>query len=142
MLGIFVGVIGFLMDFCEMMLVWIKDKNTQNFIEQDNATVAWLFYAFYSVLLVLLATIMTIYWGPGSPGSGVAEVIGYINGVNYPLCIDFHTLVTKIVGVTFAVAGGLAVGKEGPLAHIGANVGAAIVSLPSYEFCQNDYKKR
>jgi len=130
------------MDFCEMMLVWIKDKNTQNFIEQDNATVAWLFYAFYSVLLVLLATIMTIYWGPGSPGSGVAEVIGYINGVNYPLCIDFHTLVTKIVGVTFAVAGGLAVGKEGPLAHIGANVGAAIVSLPSYEFCQNDYKKR
>jgi chloride channel 7 len=135
LLGIFVGVIGFLMDFCEMMLVWIKDNNTQNFIEQDNATVAWLFYAFYSVLLVLLATIMTIYWGPGSPGSGVAEVIGYINGVNYPLCIDFHTLVTKIVGVTFAVAGGLAVGKEGPLAHIGANVGAAIVSLPSYEFC-------
>jgi chloride channel 7 len=135
LLGIFVGVIGFLMDFCVMMLVWIKDNNTQNFIEQDNATVAWLFYAFYSVLLVLLATIMTIYWGPGSPGSGVAEVIGYINGVNYPLCIDFHTLVTKIVGVTFAVAGGLAVGKEGPLAHIGANVGAAIVSLPSYEFC-------
>lgn len=142
MLGVFVGVVGFLMDFTEMMLVWIKDSNTQKFIEQDNATVAWLFYAFYSVLLVILATIMTIYWGPGSPGSGVAEVIGYINGVNYPLCIDFHTLVTKIVGVTFAVAGGLAVGKEGPLCHIGANLGAAIVSLPSYEFCQNDYKKR
>lgn len=142
LLGVFVGFIGFLMDFVEMMLVWIKDNNTQKLILKDNVAVSWLFYTFFSVLLVLLATIMTIYWGTGSPGSGVAEVIGYINGVNYPLCINFRTLLTKIVGVTFAVAGGLAVGKEGPLAHIGANVGAAIVSLPSFEFCQNDYKKR
>tara|TARA_B110000285_G_scaffold53529_1_gene61026 strand:- start:1664 stop:1810 length:147 start_codon:yes stop_codon:yes gene_type:complete len=28
LLGVFVGFIGFLMDFSEMMLVWIKDKNT------------------------------------------------------------------------------------------------------------------
>jgi chloride channel 7 len=142
LLGVFVGLIGFLMDFVEMMLVWVKDNNTQKLIEKDNVVVSWLFYTFFSVLLVLLATIMTIYWGTGSPGSGVAEVIGYINGVNYPLTIDFRTFLTKIVGVVFAVAGGLAVGKEGPLAHIGANVGAAIVSLPSFEFCQNDYKKR
>ena len=51
-------------------------------------------------------------------GSGVAEVIGYINGVNYPLAICLPTTITKIFGVVFAVAGGLAVGKEGPLAHI------------------------
>lgn len=117
------------------MLVWIKDKNTQNFIEKDNEVAAWLFYSFYSVLLVLIATIMTLWWGPGSAGSGVAEVIGYVNGVNYPLTIDYKTCVTKIVGVVLAVAGGLTVGKEGPLAHIGANVGAAIVSIPSFEFC-------
>jgi len=85
---------------------------------------------------------MATWWGTGSAGSGVAEVIGYVNGVNYPLTIDFKTFLTKIVGVVLSVAGGLAVGKEGPLAHIGANVGAAIVNLPSYEFCQNDYKKR
>ena len=40
------------------------------------------------------------------------------------------------------MAGGLAVGKEGPLAHIGANFGAAFVYLPGYEFCQNDRMKR
>ena len=82
----------------------------------------------------MIATVMTTWWGPGSAGSGVAEVIGYVNGVNYPLTIDYKTFVTKIVGVVLAVAGGLAVGKEGPLAHIGANAGAAIVSLPSFEF--------
>jgi chloride channel 7 len=67
-------------------------------------------------------------------GSGVAEVIGYINGVNYPKCINFNTLVTKIIGVVLAVAGGLAVGKEGPLGHIGANLGAAVVNIPGFKF--------
>ena len=69
---------------------------------------------------------MTIYWGTGAMGSGVAEVIGVINGVNYPDAINFKTLVTKVFGVVLAVAGGLTVGKEGPLAHIGANLGAAL----------------
>lgn len=77
------------MDFVEMMLVWIKDNNTQKLIEKEGPVIAWLFYSFYSVLLVLLATCMALWWGTGSPGSGVAEVIGYINGVNYPLTICF-----------------------------------------------------
>jgi len=123
------------MDFVEMMLVWFKDNNTQKLIEKDNDVVSWLFYTFFSVFLVLIATVMATWWGTGSAGSGVAEVIGYVNGVNYPLTIDHKTFFTKIVGVVLAVAGGLAVGKEGPLAHIGANVGAKIVSLPTFEFC-------
>ena len=76
--------------------------------------------------MVLISLVMTIYWGTGAMGSGVAEVIGVINGVNYPDAINFKTLVTKVFGVVLAVAGGLTVGKEGPLAHIGANLGAAL----------------
>lgn len=30
----------------------------------------------------LLAGLLTTYWGPGAAGSGVAEMIGYLNGVN------------------------------------------------------------
>jgi H+/Cl- antiporter ClcA len=86
------------MDSGETMLVWIKDKNTQNFIEKDNEVAAWLFYSFYSVLLVLIATIMTLWWGPGSAGSGVAEVIGYVNGVNYLFhLLNFAKMITKNV---------------------------------------------
>lgn len=134
LLGVSIGVIGFFMDFLEMMLVWVKDNNTQKLIENENATISWLFYTFFSVLLIMIAAVMTTWYGTGSAGSGVAEVIGYLNGVNYPLCIDISTLITKIFGVVLAVAGGLAVGKEGPLAHIGANIGAGIVALPSYEY--------
>ena len=81
---------------------------------------------------------MTLYWGPGAMGSGVAEIIGVINGVNYPAAINFNTLWVKVIGVVFAVAGGLTVGKEGPLAHIGANLGAAlVVYMPFFSFMRN-----
>jgi H+/Cl- antiporter ClcA len=53
-------------------------------------------------------------------------------------------LITKIIGVTLAVSGKLCVGKEGPLAHIGANIGAMVLYIPKmgFEFLRNDEKKR
>ena len=87
---------------------------------------------------------MTTYWGPGAAGSGVAEVIGYVSGVNYPETLSINTLVTKIFGVVLAIAGSLCIGKEGPLAHIGANWGAAVIYMGGdwTKYLQNDKKKR
>lgn len=91
--------------------------------------------------MVLISVRMTM-WGTGAMGSGVAEVIGVVNGIVYPDAISLKTLITKIIGVVFAVVGGLAVGKEGPLAHIGANLGAAVVYLPELQFMRNNVHKR
>ena len=85
-------------------------------------------------MLCLISCALTTWWGPGAFGSGVAEIIGHVNGVNYPDCINHKTLVTKIIGVTLAVAGGLTVGKEGPLAHIGGNLGAMSAYIPGNNF--------
>lgn len=87
---------------------------------------------------------MTTYYGPGASGSGVAEMIGYMNGINYPNFIGFETLVTKILGVVFAVSSRLCVGKEGPLAHIGSNWGLIVTYIPNlgFEFLRNDENKR
>jgi chloride channel 7 len=92
----------------------------------------------------MTAGIMTTYYGPGASGSGVAELIGYMNGINYPDFIGINTLITKAVGVTFAVTGKLCVGKEGPLAHIGAIVGLTVLYIPGlgFEFLRNEDKKR
>jgi H+/Cl- antiporter ClcA len=72
---------------------------------------------------------MTTYWGTGAAGSGVAEIIGYVNGVNYPETISIPTYICKVFGVVLAIAGGLMIGKEGPLAHIGANVGVMVIHI-------------
>ena len=97
-----------------------------------------------SVLFVFIASTATVFWGPGANGSGVAELMGYLNGINYPGLFGFETYVTKVFGVVLAVCGGLCVGKEGPLAHIGAIVGivTAYLPLPRHEFLQNDTFKR
>jgi chloride channel 7 len=87
---------------------------------------------------------MTVYYGPGANGSGVAELIGYLNGVNYPGFITWPTLFTKIIGVALAVSGRLCIGKEGPLCHIGAVWGALVIYVPFIDLrhLQNDDSKR
>ena len=87
---------------------------------------------------------MTVYYGPGAQGSGVAEVMGLLNGLNYHGAIGIDTLVTKCFGTLFAVCGGLCIGKEGPLVHIGAIIGVMCCYLPveKFKILQNDLHKR
>ena len=104
----------------------------------------WIAYAMFAGILGLLAGIMTTYYGQGAAGSGVAEIIGYQNGVNYPDFIGIETFFTKVLAVTLAVTGKLCIGKEGPLAHIGSIIGVMCCYIPGFglEFLQNDEKKR
>jgi H+/Cl- antiporter ClcA len=103
----------------------------------------WLIYASIAAIWAFLGGAMTTYYGPAANGSGVAEVIGYLNGVNYPGFMQINTLLTKIMGVTFAVSAKLCVGKEGPLAHIGSIIGVGVLYLPfGFEHLQNDEIKR
>lgn len=87
---------------------------------------------------------MTVYIGPGAIGGGTAELMGYFNGINYPDLIGFKTLFVKIFGLGLAVASGLCIGKEGPLAHIGAIIGHLVVylPLPFMNLFRNDSDKR
>jgi chloride channel 7 len=50
----------------------------------------------------------------------------YLNGIDVPGIFLWKTLVVKLLGSVGAVAGGLAVGKEGPFVHAGACLGALI----------------
>ena len=104
----------------------------------------WAFFVFFSMGLAGLASIMTVYYGPGANGSGVAELIGVMNGINYPGVFGLPTFLTKVLGVVFAVVGGLTVGKEGPMAHIGANIGVFTAYLPfkDFDYLRNDVNKR
>ena len=145
-IGIAIGLITAIMSHTEAFLIHEKKLLTDQVIDgaTSDLTKGWLFYTGGSMIFVAMASYLTAFTAPGATGSGNAELIAYLNGVNYPKLIGFNTLVVKILGVTFAVCGGLCVGKEGPLAHIGANVGAAIAyfPFPRFEFLRNDKNKR
>ncbi|PKU38735.1 hypothetical protein llap_10967 [Limosa lapponica baueri] len=66
---------------------------------------------------------------PVAAGSGIPEIKCYLNGVKVPGVVRLRTVVCKAMGVLFSVAGGLFVGKEGPMIHSGAVVGAGLPQL-------------
>ncbi len=53
-------------------------------------------------------------------------------------------MIVKFLGVSFAVAGGICGGKEGPLVHIGSIVGYSSAHFPlGYtKYFRNDHEKR
>eukprot|EP00798_Chlamydomonas_sp_ICE-L_P013668 gene13668-19556_t len=56
----------------------------------------------------------------------VFAVLAFLNGVDVPGIFYVNTLVAKILGAIGSVAGGLAIGKEGPFVHAGAAIGAIL----------------
>jgi chloride channel 7 len=88
---------------------------------------AWLSLASWCFTFAAIGSAMTIYIGPGANGSGIADLMAYINGINYTGFINWNTLWIKIICVIMGISGALCIGKEGPLAHIGAIVAAGVI---------------
>ena len=134
-MGVITGIIAFAMHNLEEFLIGLNKQWTQSVMSPGgDVGLGWLVYCSFSVVMTAIAAGMTIYWGPGAGGSGVAETMGLVNGYNYHDFIGVNTLITKILGVIFAVSGGIKVGKEGPLAHIGSLVGLGVIYMP-FKFC-------
>lgn len=87
---------------------------------------AFLAFLFFQTLFAFIASIF-VFIEPVSGGSGIPEIKCFLNGINLPRVVRIKTLICKVVGVTFSVAAGLPVGKEGPMVHSGAVV-ASVVS--------------
>ena len=83
-----------------------------------------------SILFGTTSAMLCVYIAPGAIASGTPELMGYLNGINYPLFLNYKSLVVKIFGLILSVSAGLCVGKEGPLAHVGACLGVAVLYLP------------
>ena len=82
-------------------------------------------YLSFSILLIGVSTGICGLWAHAA-GSGVPDVMAYLNGVTFPKVFNIKTLACKILSCALAVAGGLPVGPEGPIIHVGALVGAGL----------------
>lgn len=127
--GVAVGVTAFIMEVFEVFLVDLRDLWTDRILEntENNLMVAWLFLVGWAFNLAAFASILTIYIGPAANGSGIAEIMAILNGVNMPGFISFSSLLVKVFCIILAIAASLCVGKEGPLAHIGAIISQIVI---------------
>ena len=113
---------------------------------------AFLTYLFYQTIFAAIASLF-VYLEPVSGGSGIPEIKCFLNGIDLPRVVRVKTLICKVVGVTFSVAAGLPVGKEGPMVHSGAVVAAGVsqgrsklwgvdTSFSKFSDFRNDREKR
>jgi len=88
-----------------------------------------------------------------SLGSGIPEIKSFLNGINLRRVLRIRTFFAKFLGTIFCVAGGFPVGKQGPMVHCGAIIGAGIsqgksvtlgfdTSWSKFQSLRNDISKR
>ncbi|TPX50137.1 hypothetical protein SeLEV6574_g01079 [Synchytrium endobioticum] len=104
---------------------YILEWRSQSFImyfEQGKVSTAW-GYAFGTSLLFAIPTSILILFEPGASGSGMPEVLAYLNGVAVEKFTTWRTLIFKVIGMIGIVSAGLFSGFEGPMSHVGTIMG-------------------
>lgn len=93
-------------------------------------------YRFVGVIVpVMVGAGLVTFIAPYAAGGGVAQCIGYLNGIRVPNILSIKGLVVKALSTVCTVVSGLAGGKEGPMMHMGAIIGGSLPSaLPFVEF--------
>jgi chloride channel 7 len=113
---------------------------------------AYLWFVLYQVTFAAIASLF-VWLEPVAAGSGIPEVKCFLNGIDLPRVVRVRTLLCKVLGVSFSVAAGLPVGKEGPMVHTGAVVAAGVsqgksrwlgfdTSFTKFSDFRNDREKR
>ncbi|KAI3386741.1 hypothetical protein SNEBB_000496 [Seison nebaliae] len=130
LIGILTGLIGVIIGLLVNKLAEIKysfiQKSLNHCVFHSCTYHSAFMWVLISVSFVLISGILVAYWEPAAKGSGIPEIKCYLNGVKMPRVVRLSTLIAKVFGVCFSVAGGLAVGKEGPMIHSGSVIGAGL----------------
>lgn len=82
-------------------------------------------YTMWGVLMALLSSLCCLVM-PSAAGSGIPDVMAYLNGVMFPRIFNIRNLVVKTLSCILAVSAGLPVGTEGPMIHMGSLIGAGL----------------
>jgi chloride channel 7 len=126
-IGLLTGCIAAVVNGMTVMLTSLKFNTVYHMIDSGGGPTfpSFLALAAFSLCYVLVANFMVIL-EPLAAGSGIPEIKCFLNGIDIPRCVRMKTMLTKVLGVTFTVAGGLPAGKEGPMVHTGAVVAAGV----------------
>lgn len=80
--------------------------------------IIWVF-AISTSLALTVTTALVIYFEPSVAGSGMPEVISYLNGVRINTYFTWRVLALKIACLTTTISAGMVTGDDGPFALVG-----------------------
>jgi chloride channel 7 len=127
--ALIVGIIAFVLKQSIDSLHNLKIAEARSHFVLADKTTWWragLVLVSLETLYIAAAAAPVVFLIPQAAGSGIPEVMAYLNGVLLPKVFNLRTLCAKLWSCAFAVASGLPVGPEGPMIHLGAMVGAGV----------------
>ncbi|KAG1682671.1 Chloride channel protein A [Nymphon striatum] len=151
LIGFTVGFVGFLMHQFIDIIAETKWDRASEMIRTKTLSVAWIFVVGYSVIFAIASTFMIVILRPSAGGSGIPELIGYLNGTLLRHIFNFKTIIVKFLSCVCAVGSGLPVGPEGPMIHLGSMIGAGLsqfrsttlkIDLPFFNRFRNSEDRR
>eukprot|EP00466_Bigelowiella_natans_P012899 jgi/Bigna1/44070/e_gw1.88.51.1 len=115
-----------------------KLKTAQDLMDREGDGEVFRGASFLFVMAMTIGYVVVggllVMWEPVAAGSGIPEIKSLLNGIMMKRSMRIKTLFAKATGVVFAVSGGLPVGKEGPMIHTGAILGAGLSQGKSSTF--------
>ncbi|XP_032904136.1 chloride transport protein 6 [Amblyraja radiata] len=136
-IGVCTGLVGLFIDYFVHLFQSLKfqiiGRSVEDCSEGGCLVLSLLEILAFNIGFIFLASLLVLI-EPIAAGSGIPEIKCYLNGVKIPGIVRLRTLVCKALGVLFCVSGGLFVGKEGPMIHSGAVVGAGLPQFQSITF--------
>jgi len=129
-IGVSVGLVGFFIDTITKYTGPLRLKVADHFIGKGQLGLGYIATLAVALSFAVVSTLLVNYIEPVAAGSGIPEVKGYLNGSNYVRFLTLKTACVKVCGIICSISSGFVIGKEGPLIHIGAALGANFATLP------------
>ncbi len=118
MIGLSTGSCAFLLTQC----IQLVDGYRKNLLLNHNPFT----YVLVCTVGCFFSALLVAVFAPLARGSGMPEVIAYLNGIRCEHVFRFREMSIKFISNIFAVGFGLPMGQEGPMVAFGAALGAGI----------------
>ena len=131
LIGMVVAPVAFLVKWAVAATVSVKFSLTRDTMPQGFAPAYFVLVGWSVGAAALGSALIAIVFGPLAGGSGIPEMVTYLNGIHVPGQMRLSVFLGKSIGVVFTQLAGLLAGREGPFVAIGGIVGSGISQLGS-----------
>ncbi|KAJ3068780.1 hypothetical protein HDU98_008100 [Podochytrium sp. JEL0797] len=105
----------------------LRLEKMHEFWEHGENGTATLFAIGTAIGFVIVPALLVVFVAPAAIGSGMTEVIAFLNGASAMHGITLTVLAVKYLGVMAIVSAGLFSGIDGPMSEIGAGIAMIMV---------------
>eukprot|EP00602_Paraphysomonas_sp_CaronLab_P004192 CAMPEP_0185026590 /NCGR_PEP_ID=MMETSP1103-20130426/10944_1 /TAXON_ID=36769 /ORGANISM="Paraphysomonas bandaiensis, Strain Caron Lab Isolate" /LENGTH=734 /DNA_ID=CAMNT_0027560225 /DNA_START=58 /DNA_END=2263 /DNA_ORIENTATION=- len=114
----------------------------KDILARSEGVVIWALYSISNVSLACVSLYVTNFLCPESIGGGISDMKVILSGSIMQTKLSFRLLLAKLIGLSFALASGLSVGKEGPLVQMTSAIAEQLMRFPYFSNTYQNTSKR